>query len=158
LGGPSEVVIETIRAYLLNLLDTLVAVRLPADPDALADAVYVFLRGHPNLDIAVDGWSMFQVVEETTTSLKAVGIMTVLPSGELPMELELSRESNATRYWMRICLVDECWSSLSESKRWKAVYLYATQGQDLDWPWSQPISGELDDVRYGGVGWVDDGD
>jgi hypothetical protein len=149
LGRQSEVAIETIRAFLLSVVDPLDEVNQSADPshgDVLADAVYVLLRGDPNLDVAVDGWSMFQVVQETTTSLKAVGIMTVLPSGELPMELEFSRESNATRYRLRMSLVDEGWYSLSESKRWKAVYLYATQGRDLDWPWAEPISGQLDDV------------
>jgi hypothetical protein len=131
-------------------LDAFDEVRLPADAsrdEALADAAYLFLRGHPDLDIAVDGWSMFQIVEETAPSLKAVGIMTVLPSGELPMELELSRGSNSTRYRLRMGLVDEGWFSLSKSKRWKAVYLYATQGRDLGWPWSEPVSGELGDMQ-----------
>jgi predicted DNA-binding antitoxin AbrB/MazE fold protein len=52
LGRRSEAVIESLRTFLLTLLDTLDEVGVSADPsrdDALADAVYVFLRGHPDL-------------------------------------------------------------------------------------------------------------
>src|SRR5262245_29632561 len=94
---------------------------------AVADAVYVLLRGHPELELSVDGWSSFYVLEETTASLRAVGIMTLLPTGELPMEVELSREADRTRYSLSMGLADTRWTSLSESKRWKSVYLYANR-------------------------------
>ncbi|HEX2882320.1 MAG TPA: hypothetical protein VHO25_22525 [Polyangiaceae bacterium] len=69
--------------------------------------------------------------------------MTILPVDELPLEVEIWRESNEVQHLVRIGLVDERWDSLSESKRWKAVYFYATEGRDIDWTWSEPISGQM---------------
>jgi hypothetical protein len=89
---------------------------------------------------------MLQIVRETTTSLRAVGIMHVLPPDELPLEVELSREVGSTRYWLRIGVGDTRWYSLSDSKRWKAVYLYADGQRDEEWTWSEPISGCLSDA------------
>jgi hypothetical protein len=145
LGGPREgVAFETIRDILLRRGRDLVGGELTDySRDPLADATYIFLRGLPDLDLSVDGWTSFHVIRETEVSLTAVGIMTVLPADDLPLEVEFSTESNETRYLVRVGLVDERWHSLSESKRWKSVYLYATQGRDIDWTWSEPISGQL---------------
>ena len=100
----------------------------------------------PNLDIAVDGWRMLRLVRETPTSLRAVGLMHVLPAGELPIEVELSRDVGSTRYRLRIGVGDARWDSLSDSKRWNAVYLYASGERDEEWTWSEPISGCLADA------------
>jgi hypothetical protein len=129
---------ETIREVLLRRCSELIRSEFADNTSdaAVAAAVYVLLRGHPDLHLAVDGWTTFHVIRETTASLKAVGIMTILPTGELPLEVELSREPNGARYLLRVGLVDERWHSLSESKRWKSVYLYATQDRDIDWTWS----------------------
>jgi hypothetical protein len=138
---------ETIRELLLRRCSELVHSDLAdnASERAVANAVYVLLRGDRNLHLTVDGWTSFHVIHETPVSLKVVGIMTILPSDDLPLELELSRESNGARYLLRIGLADERWQSLSESKRWKSVYLYATQDRDVDWTWSEPLSGHLSD-------------
>jgi hypothetical protein len=101
------------------------------------------LRIIPNLDVALDGWKMFRLMTETITSLRAVGIMHVLPGGELPVEVMLSTSLEGTRYRVQIGGDDSEWKSLSESKRWKAVYLYATGECDEQWVWSKPISGCL---------------
>ncbi|MGH8185663.1 MAG: hypothetical protein ACREUC_03805, partial [Steroidobacteraceae bacterium] len=61
----------------------------------------LYLRVIPNLDVAVDGWRMLRVVSETASSLRAVGLMHVLPAGELPLEVDLSREPGSTRYRLR---------------------------------------------------------
>jgi hypothetical protein len=100
----------------------------------------------PDLDITLDGWRTLRIVHETATSLRAVGIMYVLPAGELPVEVELSRESASTRYRLRIGIDDDRWKSLSDSKRWNAVYLYASSERDEPWSWAQPLSGCLPDA------------
>ena len=89
---------------------------------------------------------MLRLVQETRTSLRAVGIMHVLPAGELPLEVELSREFGSTRYRVRVGIEDARWNSLTDSKRWKVVYLYATGEGDEEWNWSEPIAGCLADA------------
>jgi len=118
----------------------------PSGDSALAYAVYLFLRQLPDLDLVVDGWSMFQVVQETAFSLKAFGIMYVLPAGEFPMEVELTRKSKSTEYRLRAGIVNERWYSLSDSKRWRLAYQYAKQQQDAYWTWLEPIAGYVTDV------------
>ena len=105
----------------------------------------LYLRAIPNLDTAMDGWRMLRLVRENATSLQAVGIMHVLPTGELPLEVELSREPALTRYRLRMGIGDARWDALSHSKRWNAVYLCASGGRDEEWTWSEPVSGYLAD-------------
>jgi len=138
---------ETIREILLRRRSELVRTDLPDNLSdaALADAIYGLLRGDRDLHLAVDGWTSFHVTHETPLSLKVVGIMTILPADDLPLEVDVSRDSNGARYLLRIGLADERWYSLSESKRWKSVYLYATQDRNVDWTWSEPVSGQLID-------------
>jgi hypothetical protein len=147
--GQREVpVLDTVRNVILTRYPELVEPHFPTDPageEAFTYALGLYLRVVPNLDVVVDGWSMLRVIHETATSLRAVGLMDVLPGGELPLEVELSKEHGATRYWIRIGIEDAHWDSLSDSKRWKAVYLYASGKRDKDWTWSEPISGCLAD-------------
>jgi len=96
--------------------------------------------------VDLDGWRQLQIVRETAASLQVVGITYVLPGGELPLEAVLSRDSDSIRYWLRVGVDDSRWSSLTDSKRWKAVYLYATGERDEEWNWSEPISGVLADA------------
>ena len=112
--------------------------------EAFAYALELFLRTIDNLEM-MDGWRMVRLVRETDTSLRAVGIMHVLPAGALPCEVELSRELKSIRYWVRIGVDDDRWRSLSDSKSWNAVYLYATAGRKEEWTWSKPISGCIAD-------------
>ena len=105
----------------------------------------LYLRFIPNLDAAVDGWMILRLVRENATSLQAVGIMHVLPTGELPLEVELSREPASTRYRLRLGIGDARWEALSHSKRWNAVYLYASGERAEEWAWSEPVSGYLAD-------------
>ncbi len=103
------------------------------------------MRVIPDFELALDGWRMLRVVRENATSLQAVGIMHVLPTGELPLEVKLSREPTLTRYRIRIGCGDARWEALSHSKRWEAVYLYASGERDEEWTWSEPVSGYLSD-------------
>jgi hypothetical protein len=139
---------DTIRSVILTRHSELVHRCFAAEPAgeaAFIYASYLYLRGLPDVDVAVDGWRMFRLVSETATSLRAIGIMHVLPSCELPIEFELIREPRSTRYWLRIGMDDSRWGSLSDSKRWKVVYLHAQGKSDEEWNWSQPVSGCLPD-------------
>jgi hypothetical protein len=89
---------------------------------------------------------MFQVVQESAFSLNAFGIMCVLPGGEFPMEVELTRKSKSTEYRLRAGVVNAHWYSLSNSKRWRLAYQYAKHQQDACWTWLEPIAGYLTDV------------
>lgn len=131
-------------------LAELVRERFPENPTgdgAFSYALELFLRVIPNLDASLDGWKMFRLASETATSLRAVGIMHVLPSGVLPVEVTLSTGSRGIQYRVQIGIDDSQWDSLSDSKRWKAVYLYASGVRDEEWAWSKPISGWLSDGR-----------
>jgi hypothetical protein len=117
----------------------------PTSEAAFSYALELYLRAIPNLDVTVDGWKLLRIVHETTTSLRAIGIMYVLPPGELPMEVDLSREVGSTQYSVRVGIDDARWKSLSDAKRWKVVYLYASGDRDEEWNWSEPIAGCLTD-------------
>jgi hypothetical protein len=98
----------------------------------------------PGIDGSLDDWKMLRVVTETANSLRAVGLMYALPSGELPVEVELSLQGGSLEYIVRVGAADAQWNSLSKSKRWKAVYLYATGERAEGWTWSKPVSGYVD--------------
>jgi hypothetical protein len=141
---------NTVRSVVLTRFPDLVRRSFPTCPageEAFAYALELYLRAIPNLDTAVDGWRMLRLVRENATSLQAVGIMHVLPTGELPLEVELSREPALTRYRLRMGIGDARWDALSHSKRWKAVYLYASGERDEEWTWSEPVSGCLADPQ-----------
>lgn len=142
-------IFDTLRSVILNRyphLAKLVRERFPDDPageKAFLCALELFLRA--NLNAALDGWKMCRLVVDTETSLRAVGIMHVLPHGELPVEVTLSTGLQGTRYRLQIGICDSRWESLSDAKRWKAVYQFATRERDEAWTWAAPISGFLDD-------------
>ena len=143
-GGP----FDTVRNVVLTRFPELVRRSFPTCPageEAFAYALELYVRMIPNLDAAVDGWRMLRLVRDHATSLQAIGLMHVLPTGELPLEIELSREPAATRYRVLIGIDDARWDALSHSKRWKAVYLYASGERDAEWAWSEPVSGYLAD-------------
>lgn len=149
-GQTEAVLFDTIRSVILTrypVIAELVRSAFPTDPageDAFTYALELYLRHIPNLDVAVDGWRMARLVRGSDTFVRAVGIIHVLPAGELPLELEVSTGPASTRYRLRVGIDDARWRSLSDSKRWKAVYLYATAERAQEWTWSEPISGCID--------------
>jgi hypothetical protein len=78
--------------------------------------------------------------------MRVVGLVYVLPTGEFPLEIELARDHGSTTYWLRMGTEDAQWASLSDSKRWNAVYLYATGEHHEQWTWSEPVSSCLTDT------------
>jgi hypothetical protein len=92
---------DTVRSVVLTRFPDLVRRSFPTCPageEAFAYALELYLHAIPNLDTALDGWRMLRLVHESATSLQAVGIMHVLPTGELPLEVELCREPALTLY------------------------------------------------------------
>ena len=77
--------------------------------------------------VAIDDWHTFRLCRESASSIHAVGLMHVLPPAMLPLDVTLIREGDRCRHEVRLGVTDEAWRSLSESKRWKALYLLATE-------------------------------
>jgi hypothetical protein len=96
------------------------------------------------LEICVDGWSVFKVTKETNEQLEAVGLMTLLPSGSLPIAMNISANAGNLSWSAQVGEVDEEWQALPESKRWKKVYLFAT-GSDVEpqWSWGRQYRGAV---------------
>jgi hypothetical protein len=142
---------NTLRSVILSHyphLGALVQEQFPGDStsdEAVAYAFELFLRLIPDLRISLDGWKMFRLISESSTSLRTAGITYVLPAGDLPVQVTLSTDSRGTRYEVQIGVGDSRWESLSDRKRWKAVYLYSSGERDEEWHWSKPISGRVAD-------------
>lgn len=121
--------------------------RFPTDSrglEAFKYALELYLRAIPNLDIAVDGFTYLNVVEETNTELRAVGISYVLSSNSLPIEVAFQYVDGLAEYRILVGVNDGLWKRLSDSKRWKAVYSYATEGAQAEWNWDHAVEGRLE--------------
>ena len=91
--------------------------------------VYMHLWSVDDID-TIDGWSLFKIKEETADSISCVGLMTLLPSGEIPMEFSLNRVSHGIAWQLTVAAVD----ADLPSKLWNAVYLYGTgERQQPQW-------------------------
>jgi len=113
--------------------------------EAFKYALELYLRALPKFGAAIDGWHFLNVVEETSTALRVVGFSYVLPSSELPIDAKFRLAGGAIEYRILVGCDDKAWNALTESKRWKAVYLYATEGVEPEWNWDQPIEGTFDE-------------
>lgn len=116
---------------------------LTKGPDEeLANSLYALLWSVDGLEVVVDGWSYFRVVRESPESLSAVGLMTLLPSGSIPIEIEVEATDSSLAWKVQVAQVDSEWLALSESKRWNRVYLYATgERATLQWSWGESLEG-----------------
>lgn len=117
------------------------------DPDeTLGDAVYALLRVASEVEICVDGWEVFRVKSETSESLEAVGLMTLLPRGSIPIAVSILGKPGGLAWSVRLGEENDEWRSLSESKRWKKVYLYSTgAASEPPWSWGQQYRGLVGD-------------
>ena len=112
--------------------------------DQLEHALYFMLWTLGEPDVSVDGWTVFKVTGESDASLDAVGLMTILPGGSMPIALHVEVSDRGLSWSARVSLKDEAWLSLSDSKRWNNVYLYA--GGDLadpPWEWDRTYTGTV---------------
>ena len=113
--------------------------------DELADGLYGLLYSIDLEDVSVDGWDYFRVVRESKESLDAVGLMALLPSGSVPIQISVKGHESGFTWSMQIARVDPVWRALSDSKRWNSVYLYAAGEHEMpQWTWGQQYHGSVD--------------
>jgi hypothetical protein len=133
---------QSIRAQVLHhfSLDT----GSQAPDDALANALYALLRSVHGTDVTVDGWAHLRIVSESKESLRAVGLMTLLPSRSAPVEVHCEVSSHGFAWSARIGRIDPPWVALSDSQRWNNVYLYALgEGAAPQWEWGEQHHGSI---------------
>ncbi|MEM7279202.1 MAG: hypothetical protein AAF385_13865 [Pseudomonadota bacterium] len=105
----------------------------------------LYLRALPNLDTAVDGFTQLNVVEETSTYIRIVGVSYILPFSLLPIDATFQYLGTKVEYSVLVGIDDDTWKGLSDSKRWKAIYLYAADRSQADWHWEPAVFGTLED-------------
>jgi hypothetical protein len=116
--------------------------RLRDPEEELASALYFMLWSID--DLTVDGWVLFRVVQESDDSLDAVGLMTLLPSGSVPIALNIRADEGGLTWSVQSGLQDRAWLALSDSKRWNNVYLYATGERETPpWAWGRQYQGRV---------------
>jgi hypothetical protein len=113
------------------------------EPDAdVAAAVYAILWSTD--DLVVDGWTLFRVVQESNDSLAAVGLMTLLPNGSIPISVTIRADEGELAWSAHTGLQDTGWLALSDSKRWNSVCLYATGvREEPEWTWDRRYQGRV---------------
>ena len=118
------------------------AVERMTESDQLEFAAYGVIRGFTPIDEAVDGWKSVYITSETEASVLIQGLMYILPTGAVPMSIELESEHGSTVcYTLRVGVTDKDWASMSESKQWNAMHLYANDDLDPVWKWRDPMTG-----------------
>jgi hypothetical protein len=126
--------VTAIRELVLRQFPRGIRAREPNDD--LEDALYFMLR-LVDVGVTVDGWTVFRVVQETDDSLEAIGLMTLLPSGSVPIAVNVTRHQDGIAWSAQVGREDYEWLALSESKRWKTIYLYASCDlQEPRWTWN----------------------
>lgn len=131
---------QSVRQQLLRQFP--IPVRVDEPDGDVANAVYMMLWSMD--DLIVDGWALFRVVRESDDSLDAVGLMTLLPTGSVPIAVNIKADETGLAWSARAGIQDEHWLALSGSKRWNAVYLYATgEREEPRWQWGQEQMGRV---------------
>jgi len=144
--------VESVRQQLIK--------RFPPPPRAtdpekqLGHALYFMLWSIDDRNVTVDGWTVFKVVRETDLSLDAIGLMTLLPGGSVPISLRLDSTERGLAWKAQVSLQDEEWLSLSDSKRWNTVYLFANGDlAEPPWVWDRTyegiVAGQTPDISLG---------
>lgn len=109
----------------------------------LASALYGLLRTS-DIAVTVDGWGFFGTVRESPQEVEAVGLMSLLPTGEVPIEVRVEATSAGLAFEARVGRDDDAWRALSDSKRWKLLYQYVYGDGPLGWAWDTSFRGLLD--------------
>jgi hypothetical protein len=115
----------------------------PVQPEEeVAHALYFILWHIDDQNVCVDGWMQFRIIRESEDSLDAVGLMSLLPTGSVPIEVSVSAAERGLAWSAQVARRDPSWLSLSESKQWKQVYLYATgELEKPQWVWERRYEG-----------------
>ena len=110
--------------------------------DQLGEALYRMMWKADDLDLDVDGWRFFHVVRESNDSIDAVGLMTLLSNGSIPIAIKVSAAEEGLAWVVQVARQDRDWLALSDSKQWNCVYLYATGARDEpQWTWERTYQG-----------------
>jgi hypothetical protein len=134
--------VKPIRQQVIERFPHFVRGRAP-DED-LADALYALLWWIET-DVPVDGWALMRVVHESTQALDAVGLMTLLPTGAVPIAISVRAQAAGFEWSMRIGVLDASWLALSSDKQWNSVYLYATgNAESPRWTWGPRHEGSVE--------------
>ena len=110
----------------------------------LEDALYALLRSI-DIGVSVDGWAVCRVVHESAETLDAVGLMTLLPTGAVPLAVSVRVERGGFEWSVRVGTQDTRWRALSSDKQWSSVYLYATtKAGPPPWMWGPRREGFME--------------
>ena len=132
----------SVRKQVLQHFPREARVREP--DDEVASALYALLWSIDDTDVSVDGWSYFRVIRESEESLDAVGLMTLLPSGSVPIAINVKAQQGGFAWSVQVAHLDQAWLALSDSKRWNSVYLYATGELETPrWTWGRQHHGSV---------------
>jgi len=114
------------------------------EPDAeLATALYGLLRTS-DVGVTVDGWGFVRVVRESPREVEAVGLMSLLPTGSIPIAVQVEATATGLAWKAQFGREDGEWQAQSESKRWKSVYLFASgDRREPAWVWNANHQGTL---------------
>lgn len=93
--------------------------------DELANSMYRLLWTLETSEASVDGWLYFAVIRETASEISTVGLMSLLPSGSIPIQVDVRVSDDQAQWVVRFGRMNLTWLELSESKRWNYVYLYS---------------------------------
>ena len=117
------------------------SIRGRAPDEDLAAALYAMLWTI-DTGVSVDGWALFRVVHESAQALDAVGLMTLLPSGAVPIAIGIRAEAGGFEWSVRTGRQDAHWRALSTDKQWNSVYLYASnKAESPPWTWGPQQKG-----------------
>ena len=119
------------------------AARGRAADEGLEVALY-YLLSSVDAGVNFDGWTLFRVVRESAQAIEAVGLMSLLPGGAVPIAINVRESSGGFEWRMRMGDLDASWHALSSSKQWDRVYLYATgDAQSPPWAWGEERHGTI---------------
>jgi hypothetical protein len=140
---------RSVREQVLQHFPIEAGVRGP--DDELKNALYALLWSIDDKDLIVDGWAYFRVIRESKESLDAVGLMTLLPgesvSESVPIEINVKGDEGGFAWSVQIGRLDPPWLALSDSKRWRWVYLYANGDREVPpWTWGRQQHGSVHDT------------
>ena len=112
--------------------------------DEIAHALYFMLWHIDDQNVCVDGWMQFRIIRESENSLDAVGLMSLLPTGSVPMEVSVSATERGLAWSAQVARREPAWLSLSASKQWKQVCLYASgELEKPQWTWERRYEGSV---------------
>ena len=112
--------------------------------DEVAHALYFMLWHIDDQNVCVDGWTLFRIIRESENSLDAVGLMSLLPTGSVPIEVSVTATESGLVWSAQVARRDPAWLSLSDSKQWNRVYLYATgELERPQWTWERRYEGSV---------------